>query len=410
MTSIKIKYHNSPSTQNEGFIYYQVVHRRTVRKISTSYRVKADEWNEHNSSLKISDRKRESLITSIRISICRDMERLNTIIDNLNARRFDYTTADIVEEFNLYSKRYSFVNYMKDVIQKLQRTGRVGTAENYKSALNSFKKFITSQGSLEFVGGDIMLDSISSELMEKYEAWQKAIGNIPNTISFYIRIFRAVYKRAVADKIIEDRKPFCRVYTGVYKTSKRALTLRTLRLIKNLDLSSMPDLDFARDIFFLSLYLRGMSFIDLCFLLKSDLRNGIITYRRRKTGRELTIAWTKEMQQILDKYPPNESDYLIPIIKKTGINERCAYKNACYAINRNVKRLGELVGAPDYKDWSLYRARHSWASLARDRGVAIEVISQALGHENEKTTQIYLSSLETSTIDRANDLVISMIE
>ena len=111
-----------------------------------------------------------------------------------------------------------------------------------------------------------MLDCITSETMEGYEAWHRKRGVAPNTISFYTRILRAVYNRAVEDDIIENRNPFRHVYTGVDKTVKRALPLALIKKIKVLDLSLIPTLDYARDMFLMSFYLRGMSFIDMAFL------------------------------------------------------------------------------------------------------------------------------------------------
>lgn len=127
-------------------------------------------------------------------------------------------------------------------------------------------------------------------------------------------ILRAVYNRAVEDDIIEKRNPFRHVYTGGDKTIKRALPLAVIKKIKALDVSLTPALDYARDMFLMSFYLRGMSFIDMASLKKTDLKNGYVTYRRRKTGQQLIIEWTKEMQMILDKYPENKSDYLLPVI------------------------------------------------------------------------------------------------
>ena len=107
--------------------------------------------------------------------------------------------------------------------------------------------------------------------MEAYEAWHRQRGVTPNTISFYIRILRAVYNRAVEKEIIENLNPFRKVYTGVEKTVKRALPLDTIKKIKALELSLTPALEYARDMFLMSFYLRGMSFIDMAFLRKSDL-------------------------------------------------------------------------------------------------------------------------------------------
>ena len=145
----------------------------------------------------------------------------------------------------------------------------------------------------------------------------------------------------------------------------------------------------------------------MAFLRKTDLVNNRITYRRRKTGQQLVIEWTKEMQSILDKYPENTSDYLLPIIKRTGINERCTYRNTGYAINRNLKQIAAMIGIN--VPITLYVARHSWASVAKAKGIPVSVISEGMGHDSETTTQIYLASLDTSVVDRANALIIKSI-
>lgn len=244
--------------------------------------------------------------------------------------------------------------------------------------------------------------------MEAYEAWHQQRGVAPNTISFYTRILRAVYNRAVEEDVIEDRNPFRHVYTGVDKTVKRALPLDVVRKIKALDLSLTPELDFARDMFMMSFYLRGMSFIDMAYLKKSDLKNGYVTYRRRKTRQQLTIEWTSDMQFVLDKYPENESDYLLPIIKTSGINERCAYRNVGYNINRNLKQISQMLNL-NFR-LTMYVARHSWASAAKAKGIPLSVISEGMGHDSETTTQIYLASLDTSVVDRANAVILKSLK
>ena len=150
-----------------------------------------------------------------------------------------------------------------------------------------------------------------------------------------------------------------------------------------------------------------MSFIDMAYLRKSDLTNGYITYRRRKTGQRLTIAWTKEMQAILDKYPENKSDYLLPVIRTPGINDRWAYRNVGYNINYGLKAIARMVGVT--MPLTLYVARHSWASAAKAKGVPLSVISEGMGHDSESTTQIYLASLDASVVDRANSLILSSL-
>ncbi len=157
----------------------------------------------------------------------------------------------------------------------------------------------------------------------------------------------------------------------------------------------------------MSFMLRGMSFIDMSYLRKTDLAHGYISYRRRKTGQLLIIRWTREMQQILDKYPENDSEYLLPIIRTSGVNERNVYRNVGYNINHNLKRIARMVGITI--PLTLYVARHSWASIAKSQGVPLAVISEGMGHENEMTTRIYLASLETSAVDEANSLILSSL-
>lgn len=299
---------------------------------------------------------------------------------------------------------------MTGIIDRLRQNGKIRTSETYKAALNSFRKFLieTSRCGQITQHNDIMLDCITAEVVESYEAWHKSHGVAPNTISFYTRILRAVYNRAVEDGIIENRNPFRHVYTGVDKTVKRALPIAVIKKIRQLDLSDSRALDFARDMFLMSFYLRGMSFIDMAFLKKTDLKNGYVTYRRRKTGQQLIIEWTKEMQMILDKYPENKSDYLLPVIRNPGLNERCTYRNTGYNINHSLKRIAGMVGVTI--PLTLYVARHSWASAAKAKGIPISVISEGMGHDSEATTQIYLASLDTSVVDKANSLILKSLK
>lgn len=400
MASIKVKFRSSTVADHEGAIYYQIIHERKVRQLPTDYKVFPIEWDENRSMVTASQQsERKSFILSIRERIRWDLERLNKIDRKLDANSLSYTADDVIDEFNRYSTEYSLFNFMESIIVKLKQNGKIRTSENYRSTLNSFKNFRKDE--------DIMLDCVTSELMESYEAWQKSRGVAPNTISFYTRILRAVYNRAVGDDIIENRNPFRHVYTGHDKTIKRALPLAVIKKIKTLDLSLVPTLDYARDMFMMSFYLRGMSFIDMAFLKKTDLKNGYVTYRRHKTGQQLIIEWTKEMQMMLDKYPENNSDYLLPIIRNKEVNEHCIYRNTGYNINHNLKSIAGMVGVNI--PLTLYVARHSWASIAKAKGIPISVISEGMGHDSEATTQIYLASLDTSVVDKANSLILKSL-
>ena len=237
-----------------------------------------------------------------------------------------------------------------------------------------------------------------------YEAWLSNRGLSKNSSSFYMRILRAVYNRAVEKELTSNRNPFKHVYTGIDKTVKRAISLKAIKKIKNLDLSLQPALDFARDMFLFSFYTRGMSFIDMAHLKKKDQQNGILSYRRRKTGQQLLVKWEKCMQEIADKHKTDYgSPYLLQILKHPYDN-RSQYKNALYRTNKNLKEVAKLadISIP----LTLYVARHSWASIAKSKNIPISVISEGMGHDSEMTTQIYLASLDNSVVDRANTQIL----
>lgn len=400
MASIKVKFRSSSVAGKEGTLYYQIIHGRKVRQICTGYRIFLSEWNEKRAMiLPTVGSERYPFLHSLQERIRYDQERLSKIIRNFENKGLCYDVEEIVKTFERYSREYSLFNFMHTIIVKMKCNGKIRTSETYASALSSFRKFRA--------GEDIMLDHLTSDIMEAYEAWLKRQGNTSNTISFYTRIFRATYNRAVESAVIENRYPFRHVYTGVDKTVKRALPLSALRQIKNLDLSRSPTLDFARDMFLLSFMLRGMSFIDMAFLKKSDFQNGRICYRRRKTGQPLVVQWTEEMQAILDKYPKNPTAYLLPIIESVDMNERCNYRNIACRINRNLKKIAPMAGVT--VPLTLYVARHSWASAAQSKGIPVGVISEGMGHDCEATTRIYLASLDTSEVDKANSLILKSI-
>lgn len=399
MITIKVKFRPSTVEGRPGTIVYFVTHRRVVRQITTDYKVFPHEWDDKQSSPVVTSAGERAVIVQVVTQrIHQDMNRLDKIINGLNCGKREFATDEIVKLFHETEREASFFEFMEEVILQLERLGKERTAENYTTALNSFKRFRN--------GNDITLNEIDSDLMTEYEAYLKSHGVAMNTVSFYNRILRAVYNRAVEKEITVQRYPFKHVYTGIDKTVKRALPLKIIKRIKELDLSFKSSLDFARDMFLFSFYTRGMSFIDMAYLKKKDLQNGILSYRRRKTGQQLFIKWEKSMQEIIDKYPTNANGYLLPIIK-TDRNERLQYRNALRLVNNKLKEISLSTGLQT--KLTMYVSRHSWASIAKSQNIPLSVISAGMGHDSENTTQIYLASLDNSTIDKANDLILKKL-
>lgn len=402
MASVKVKFRPSTIGGKEGTIYYQLIHNRVVRQIYTNYKLFASEWDCHSEAVILhclpNEQERNNYLLSISSRIRWDKERLNKIIHTLS-QSGTFVTNDIVVRFHGSRQEQSFNDYIRQQIARLKRLGKIRTSETYTAALRSFSDFMNDK--------EVLFSQINPDQIAEYEAYLKGRGNSPNTISFYMRILKAVYNRAVENGLTEQRHPFKSIYTGVEKTLKRAISLNDLKHIKGLDLSLKPNLDFARDMFLFCFYTRGMSFIDMAYLRKKDLQNGILSYRRRKTGQQLFIKWEKCMQEIVDKYPENKTEFLLPIITQRNGDYRKQYTNELHRVNHLLKKIGKQLEI--LIPLTMYVGRHSWASIAKSRNVPISVISEGMGHDSENTTQIYLASLDTSVVDKANKKILDLL-
>lgn len=397
MASVKVKFRPSTIEGKTGALYFQVIHRRIVRSQKTKYKIYPDEWNARTARITLSPSRpdRHSILSRYRHEIKQDLFRLSECIANLTRKGLPYSTDDLLRFYRKRSENDTLTGFMTSLICHLKEQGRIRTGETYQCTLNSFMRFRN--------GEEIILDEMNQETIEAYEAYLKKERLSLNTISFYMRIF--VYNRAVEKELTTQRFPFRHVYTGIEKTIKRAIPQPIIRQIKDKELLAGSSVDYARDMFLFSFYTRGMSFVDMAYLKKKDLHNGILTYRRKKTGQQLSIKWEQCMQEIIEKYPPNPTEYLLPIITSTDEDERLQYRNSLTLVNRKLKILSVFVRSPH--PLSMYVARHSWASIAKSKNIPLSIISEGMGHDSETTTQIYLASLDTTIIDRANYLILN---
>lgn len=335
----------------------------------------------------------------MKASLTDDLSRFKEIIMRLDRAGSPYTASKVVELYVSPTNCGGFIAFARKLIRELKQIGKRRTAETYTTALNSFVRFHGES--------DLLFEELDSNLMIEYETYLKEHNVCPNSSSFYMRNLRAIYNRAVEKDLTEQHNPFKHVYTGVDKTVKRAVPLKIIRRIRDTDLTLNPVMDYARDLFMFSFYTRGMSFVDMAYLKKKDLQNGVLSYRRQKTGQQLFIKWEKPMQDIVGKYDTGDMTYLLPIIKDMDTDARRQYKNAAHLVNSKLKKLGERLGLSI--PLTSYVARHAWASIARSKNIPLSTISEAMGHDSENTTRIYLASLDTSVVDKANSLILKSL-
>ncbi|MBS4766772.1 site-specific integrase [Alistipes sp. kh20] len=283
-------------------------------------------------------------------------------------------------------------------IAEYERTGRIGSTANYQMAYRMLTRYLG--------GSKLYPEQFTAEWLERYERWLLARGLGTNTIVFHLRYLRAVYNRAIESGLFPatSGNPFYRKRIKQVATRKRALPRETLRRIYDADLSAMhPKYALARDLFMFSFYTRGMSFVDMIYLRKCDISDGVLTYKRKKTGQMLSLRIEAPLQEIIDRYD-SDSLYVLPVLN--GDDSYRAYRQQQRELNKFIRKIGELLEISE--PLTFYVARHSWATLARDCGTPLTIISAGMGHTSERTTRVYLAQLDHNVIDRANRKIINL--
>ena len=289
--------------------------------------------------------------------------------------------------------------YVRELTQRLHKNGKHRSAEIYTCTLRSFMKFRKEK--------DLLISQLDSLIMEDYESYLRKNGLTLNTISFYMKRLRAIYNKALKQYGLKDRKPFAHSFTKNTPTAKRALTAENIHQIVAATTITEEEA-LARDLFLFSFYTRGMSFVDIAFLEKGSLKDGQLIYKRKKTGKELRVAWRPCMQEIADRHPSLDGKHLLGIVNQNVVTDvRKQYHYRQCRVNKALQKFTRRIGIP--MKVTMYCARHSWATIAKEKNIPISVISDSMGHNSEKITRIYLKSINDDVIDRYNDMLIEAI-
>ena len=420
MTSISLIFRPSiKAGRHPGSLSLRIIHNRRAKTTTLpGIRLYPQEWDKDMQEIIYPENNQRRALQLAQFERAIDAE-----VDILNDHLFTLEQQgrfQLEDLFALYRRRKNsgkLHGYAESLALGLERRGQMRTAEAYRTVTRGLIQFNKNE--------DIALPHINSCLIKDFEKHLKESGKMPNTISYYMRNLRAIYNKAVADKCTTRHKenPFSGVYMGVTKTMKRALSVDEVKQMKCLDFSKLfedkapesreyratENLYRAWRYFTFCFYARGMSFVDMVYLRKENIRGGVIRYVRKKTGQQIEIRLTPEMKATIDSFS-NEvkgSAYVFPIIRNNDLLAYSQYETALRTQNYRLKKLAILSGIK--KQVSTHWARHSWANIGKHENLSIRVISECLGHTSEKTTRIYLDSLDNSLLDAANDTVISAI-
>lgn len=315
----------------------------------------------------------------------------------------DYSLNQLIEAVDKPLRNISVSEYLESIIQGLMKENRVGNATHYQALYNSLEKF-SKINQLQFVDIDVAF-------LNKYETHLRGIGNKGNTISIKMRTLKAVYNRAVKDNVIkQDYYPFNDYNVSKLKdaTRKRSISKEDIQKIIDLDvkvITKRPQslIQFSKDLFLFSYLGCGINMVDIAHLRKENIFDNRVMYKRHKTGKQISFLLHPLAKDIMEKYNSNLTGYIFPIlddsVHTTAEQQFRRIKKITYVANKNLKKIGDAIGLQI--PLTTYVSRHSFATILKRSGVNVAIISEALGHSDLKTTQIYLDTFENSQIDEA---------
>lgn len=406
-----------------GRVCARFVHARKIRVLTLDVSLYPEEWDEKEQKVLLGEEGtlRYSYLRKATETLRKYQEQFDGVVECLE-QQGRYRVSDIIiGEKNLRERTglHGFTLYLSS---SLERSGQGRTARAYMTACRILIHFNK--------GRDIPLKQINACLIKEFEAYLKNCGRAMNTISYYMRMLRAIYNKAISERLIEPKRenPFKGTFTGFQETRKRALDINQLRRLNSLDFSSLLEKQTSETeqpasteesesfdkglydcwrYFFFCFHARGMSYVDMAYLRKENIRHGVISYYRRKTGQKIEITVTPALKRIIDSFSEEVrySPYLFPIIRDVDKPARVQYESGLNMQNRRLKKLAKLAGIDSRWGLSTHVSRHSWATTGKVQNLPLAVISEGLGHTSEKMTYTYLASFDRSTLDKANEKI-----
>ncbi len=401
MTSIKVRLNTFRATKDGTYpLVFQILHKRKKKVIYSSYHLYLEYFD--NKMMKIVKYKGRSVPHADEINeyIASTVNSIESTLSFLEEQGREFSVSDIVELYKSNKDNSFIIVYMRNLIMSLKDEGKTGTANAYQSTLNCLVRYLGKNNYFCF-------SEITVKWLNNFISWLHKAGLKTNTVNFYFRILRAVYNRASNEGVsgISPFSPFRKITLTSVKTTKRAIDGGSIKQIINATIDSDSRLVLARDLFVFSFYSRGMSFVDMAFLKYDNISDGVIYYIRSKTKQPIRVKVVEPLQEIIEKYR-NEGEYVFPILSSGSKKMYNQYRSGLKRYNNHLKKLSLMLNLE--RPLTSYVARHSWATLARNSGVPVSVISEGLGHNSEKITYTYLASLDPLVLDSANEIIINL--
>lgn len=402
-TSVKVVLYKSKKLSNgEHPVMLRIIKDRKIKYISIGIKCTPQLWDD---KLNLPKKKHQHY------------DRVKLLIGKkkLEAEKMIYDSENESKNLSAYEikgklKRQRVNNpylyqYFDKVIDRFISSGQIKNSEIYKDAKRNLQYYTGIK--------EIHFSDIDVSFLNQFEEFLKAKGKGGNTIYIYLRTLRAVLNRAIKEDVCSEQYyPFKKFSLGKYarlKTEKRAISKAEIDKVIEMK-PKTANIILARHIFLFSYYCRGMNFTDIVFLKWKDINNGRLAYTRRKTNEPFNIQLLPPAIDILNYYKDNtqnNNDYIFPLLTSDYKTPQAIFNRKVKMlriINKNLKAVGKLAGIQT--QLTTYVARHSYATIMKKKGISTSVISQALGHQSEKVTQVYLESFDNDILDEASKVIL----
>lgn len=402
MAVVKIVLHKIKRADGTFPVSLRVTKNRKTKYFKTIFNVFPEEWD---ASAQLFNKSHKNHLQDNRL-LLKFKERAFRIYSELQLKNESFRLSEFETAFRITSNPESkkFFNFWSDLIQELNSAGRVGNARIHNEAFLALKKFNLSTR-LEF-------EDITVAYLSKFETHLRSRGGNDGGISLRMRTIRAVFNKAIARDIISaDIYPFKNYKISKLKSkpAKRALDFTEIMKIVKMDISSHPHLLNSHKYFVFSFYTRGMNFADQINLKWSQINGDKIFYTRSKSKGNFNITILPPVRDILNYFKARSigTKYVFPLLLQdnmTPIQIENRKHKTLSKYNKDLKEIAAICNID--KTLTSYVARHSFANSLKQMGVATDVISESLGHQNLTITQAYLKELDSSVLDAASELLL----
>jgi len=402
MTTLKTVLRQTELTNKKYPISLRVTKDRKSKFFSTIFKAFENEWEEKSGRF---NKNNSNYIQNNRV-IGKFEDRALKVLAELELEKEQYTLDDFEQRFRVDSNPISMnvFSFWEEIISEMVTAGRTGNARANNDTRKSLNQFNSSSNKLTF-------NEITPEFLYKYDVFLRSRGGTDGGIGVRMRAIRALFNMAIERKLANaDDYPFTTYKISKLKGKgfKRALSMDDVRKIIDKDLTDYPNLINARNYFVFSFYTRGMNFTDMMKLRWSNISDDQIHYTRSKTKGNFIIKILPPVQKILDSYKDDKTTkYVFPILLKDKLSPDQLENRKNKTLKKYNKKLKEIAGICGItKPLSSYVARHSFANCLKQKGVATDVISESMGHQNLAVTQAYLKELESSVLDQACEMLL----